>query len=69
MTTAQQDVVLPARTAWLIAAILLPPLGVFLARGITPAFWLTVGATLIGWLPGAVIALVLLLAPNRLPIR
>jgi len=69
MTAAQQDVVGQAKAAWLIAAILLPPLGVFLARGITPAFWLTVVATIFGWLPGVAIALVFLLAPNRLPIR
>ncbi|ATE67507.1 YqaE/Pmp3 family membrane protein [Rhizorhabdus dicambivorans] len=38
-------------------------------RGLTPAFWLTVVLTLIGWLPGAVFALALLLAPERIPLR
>ena len=52
-----------------VAAILLPPLGVFLARGLTPAFWVTVVLTLIGWLPGMVFALALLFAPDRIPIR
>ena len=52
-----------------VAAILLPPLGVFLTRGLTPAFWLTVVLTLVGWLPGVILALVLLLAPDRIPLR
>ncbi|MET0376919.1 MAG: YqaE/Pmp3 family membrane protein [Rhizorhabdus sp.] len=52
-----------------VAAVLLPPLGVFLVRGITPAFWLTVFLTLIAWLPGVVVALALLLVPERIPIR
>ena len=53
----------------IVAAILLPPLGVFLARGLTAAFWLTVVLTLIGWLPGVLLALALLLVPERIPIR
>jgi uncharacterized membrane protein YqaE (UPF0057 family) len=53
----------------MVAAILLPPLGVFIERGLTPAFWVTVLLTLIGWLPGALFALALLLAPERIPIR
>lgn len=52
-----------------VAAILLPPLGVFLSRGITPAFWLTVVLTVIGWIPGMFFALALLLVPERIPIR
>jgi uncharacterized membrane protein YqaE (UPF0057 family) len=66
-----QDGTMPApATPWaLIAAILLPPLGVFLSRGITPAFWLTVVMTLFGYLPGVIVALVLLLSPRLLPIR
>ncbi|WP_246152499.1 YqaE/Pmp3 family membrane protein [Sphingomonas montanisoli] len=53
----------------LIAAILLPPLGIFLDRGITPAFWLGVVLTIIGWLPGVLFAVLLLLIPERIPIR
>lgn len=53
----------------LIAAILLPPLGIFLDRGITPAFWLGVVLTIVGWLPGALFAVLLLLIPERIPIR
>jgi uncharacterized membrane protein YqaE (UPF0057 family) len=69
MAVGQQDPAQPATPARLIAAILLPPLGVFLARGLTPAFWLTVLFTLAGWLPGAVLALLFILAPGLIPIR
>jgi uncharacterized membrane protein YqaE (UPF0057 family) len=50
----------------LIAALLLPPLAVFLTRGITPVFWVSVVATLIGWLPGVVFAFVTLFRPDLL---
>jgi uncharacterized membrane protein YqaE (UPF0057 family) len=50
----------------LIAAVLLPPLGVFLARGFGPAFWIDVVLTLIGWVPGVVFALVALYRPALL---
>jgi uncharacterized membrane protein YqaE (UPF0057 family) len=57
-------------TPWaFIAAILLPPLGVFLIRGMTPAFWLTVVMTLAGYVPGVIIALILIVSPRLLPIR
>ena len=46
----------------LVAAVLLPPLGVFMDRGIGRAFWIAVVLTLIGWLPGALYALYILLA-------
>ncbi|MES2496753.1 MAG: YqaE/Pmp3 family membrane protein [Pseudomonadota bacterium] len=67
--TRQQDLRKPTTPWAVIAAILLPPLGVFLARGITPAFWLTVLLTLIGWVPGVIFALALLLVPQQIPIR
>jgi uncharacterized membrane protein YqaE (UPF0057 family) len=41
----------------IIAAIVVPPLGVFLARGITAAFWISCLLTLLGWLPGVLFAL------------
>lgn len=41
----------------IIAAIVVPPLGVFLARGITSAFWISCLLTLFGWLPGVLFAL------------
>ena len=41
----------------IVAAILLPPLGVYLARGAGRDFWIACGLTLLGWLPGAAFAL------------
>ncbi|MFO8039454.1 MAG: YqaE/Pmp3 family membrane protein [Sodalinema sp.] len=38
----------------LIAAILLPPLGVFLQVGLTGQFWLNILLTLLGYIPGIV---------------
>lgn len=52
--------------AALIAAVLLPPLGIFLARGLGPAFWIGALLTLIGWVPGICFALVILLRPDLL---
>jgi uncharacterized membrane protein YqaE (UPF0057 family) len=65
----QQERLRPATPWAVLAAVLLPPLGVFLSRGITPAFWLTVVLTVIGWIPGAIFALALLLVPEQIPIR
>jgi len=65
----RQDGIGPLSPWVVIAAILLPPLGVFLSRGLTPAFWLTVLLTVIGWLPGVLFALALLLVPERIPLR
>ena len=52
----------------LVAAVLLPPLGVFLGRGLGRDFWIAVVLTLVGWLPGVVFALVALLRPDLLPL-
>jgi uncharacterized membrane protein YqaE (UPF0057 family) len=41
----------------IVAAILLPPLGAYLARGAGRDFWIACGLTLLGWLPGAAFAL------------
>jgi len=41
----------------IVAAILLPPLGAYLARGAGRDFAITCGLTLLGWLPGAAYAL------------
>ena len=41
----------------IIAAIVLPPLGVFLQVGIGKAFWLNILLTLLGYLPGIVHAI------------
>lgn len=41
----------------LIAAILLPPLGVFLQVGLTGQFWINILLTLLGYIPGIVHAI------------
>ncbi len=38
----------------IIAAVLLPPLGVFLQVGIGKAFWINIVLTLLGFLPGII---------------
>jgi uncharacterized membrane protein YqaE (UPF0057 family) len=45
----------------LIAAILLPPLGVFLQVGLKPQFWLNVLLTLLGYIPGIIHAVWIIL--------
>ena len=41
----------------IIAAILLPPLGVFLQVGIGKAFWINILLTLLGYIPGIIHAI------------
>ncbi len=53
----------------LVAAVLLPPLGVFLGQGLGRNFWISVVLTLIAWVPGVLFALVVLLRPDLLPAR
>jgi uncharacterized membrane protein YqaE (UPF0057 family) len=55
----------PGATA-VIAAILLPPLGVFLTRGLGPEFWIDTALTILFWLPGILFALALVLRPDLL---
>jgi uncharacterized membrane protein YqaE (UPF0057 family) len=38
-------------------AILLPPLGVYLAHGMGRDFWIAVGLTCLAWVPGIAFAL------------
>lgn len=40
-----------------IAAILLPPLGVFLTMGVSQALLINIVLTLLGWVPGIIHAL------------
>ena len=40
-----------------IAAIVLPPLGVFMAMGVSQALLINVLLTLLGWVPGIIHAL------------
>ncbi len=44
-----------------ILAILLPPLAVYLLRGIGTEFWISLILTLLFWLPGVIYALILIL--------
>jgi uncharacterized membrane protein YqaE (UPF0057 family) len=48
----------------IIAAILLPPLGLFLDRGLGPSFWICVALTCLGFIPGMIYALVMILGPH-----
>ena len=50
----------------IVAAVLLPPLGIFLARGLGADFWIGTALTLLGWLPGMIFALVAILRPGLL---
>ncbi|KAF3909857.1 hypothetical protein ABW21_db0205512 [Orbilia brochopaga] len=45
----------------IIVAIILPPLGVFLERGCTADFWINVLLTILGYLPGILHALYIIL--------
>jgi uncharacterized membrane protein YqaE (UPF0057 family) len=50
--------------AAVIAAILLPPLGIFLARGLGPEFWIGTLLTILFWIPGILFALAVVLRPT-----
>lgn len=41
----------------ILAAILLPPLGVYLSAGLGPAFWAALVLTLLFFVPGVIFAL------------
>ena len=47
--------------AHILAAVLLPPLGVFLKEGLARNFWIDVLLTCLGYVPGIVFALVIVL--------
>jgi uncharacterized membrane protein YqaE (UPF0057 family) len=47
-----------ARRGWsIVAAVLLPPLGVYLERGLGSHFWIAAALTLLAYLPGVAFAL------------
>jgi len=46
-----------ARPGPIVAAVLLPPLGVYLAKGPGRDFWITCGLTVLGFVPGVAFAL------------
>jgi uncharacterized membrane protein YqaE (UPF0057 family) len=39
-----------------IAAVFLPPLGVFLEVGVTRDFWINIILTILGWIPGTLLS-------------
>lgn len=49
----------------IVAALLLPPLGVYLARGAGRDFLIACALTVLGYLPGMVFALWSVLRPDR----
>jgi uncharacterized membrane protein YqaE (UPF0057 family) len=51
----------------ILAAILVPPLGVFLQEGLGGRFWLNVVLTLLGYIPGIIHAVYVLTRPQHAP--
>lgn len=49
----------------IVLAILLPPLGVLVHTGFRINFWINIVLTLIGWLPGVIHAVVVILKNNN----
>jgi len=48
----------------IVAAILLPPLGVWMTQGIGPAFWVCATLTCLAFFPGMIFALIAVLRPD-----
>jgi uncharacterized membrane protein YqaE (UPF0057 family) len=48
-----------------IAALLLPPLAVFLDQGVSRNFWIDFALTCLGFVPGVIFAFVVLIARRR----
>ena len=51
----------------IVAALLLPPLGIFLDRGVSRDFWIAFGLTCLGYLPGVAFTFFTLLRPRAVP--
>lgn len=49
----------------ILAALLLPPLAVFLDDGLTRNFWIALGLTCLGFVPGVIFAFFLLIGKRR----
>ncbi|MDB5698905.1 MAG: hypothetical protein JWN69_1709 [Alphaproteobacteria bacterium] len=49
----------------IIAALLLPPLALFLDEGVSRNFWIDLALTCLGFVPGVVFAFVVLIAKRR----
>lgn len=67
--TDKPEVAAPASlsAAHVAAAILLPPLALFLVGGVSRDFWIAVGLTCLGYLPGVAFALFALLKRQSAP--
>lgn len=52
----------------IIAAILLPPLGVFMQEGLGRRFWINVVLTLFGYIPGIIHAVYVITKYERRPL-
>ena len=51
----------------IILSILLPPVGVALQVGLTTQFWINVILTLLGYIPGVIHAIYIILTRNGAP--
>jgi uncharacterized membrane protein YqaE (UPF0057 family) len=49
----------------IVAALLLPPLALFLDQGVSRNFWIDFALTCLGFVPGVIFALWVLLAKRR----
>ena len=52
------------RASAIVAALLLPPLGVYLSEGVTRNFWIAGGLTLLAFLPGVIFAELVVARPG-----
>jgi len=50
----------------IIAALLLPPLSVFLQEGLSRNFWIDVGLTCLGFVPGIIFAFAVAVSRRRI---
>ncbi len=53
----------------IVLAVLIPPVGVWLARGLGPAFWVSLLLTVLGYVPGVVFSLIAVCSPGFMPSR
>jgi uncharacterized membrane protein YqaE (UPF0057 family) len=56
-----------ATILYVILAVFLPPLAVFLRFGMGQWFWISVALTILGWIPGVIFAFVMLFRPRSEP--
>lgn len=53
----------------IVLSVLIPPVGVWMVRGIGAAFWVSLLLTIVGWVPGSVFSLIAVCTPGLLPNR